>query len=84
MIEEGCLFHYFDDVQSHFPDDNDLKEVGIISYMGAPLVDQYMEDQTPESELKKKPSADDSGGYREKGSGRPTKRDRRNMDRFFG
>ena len=62
-----------------------IKVVGLLnSRVGAPLVDQYMEDQTPESELNRKPSIDDSGGFREKGSGRPTKRDRRNMDRFFG
>ena len=51
--------------------------------VGAKLVDQYMENLTPEEEILKlkRPRFPDFG-YREKGSGRPTKKERRIIDRF--
>ena len=51
--------------------------------MGAKLVADYMEDLTPKEEWER---VRDNGklGIRERGTGRPTKRDRREMDRFFG
>lgn len=51
--------------------------------VGAKLVPEYMEDKTPQSEWAL--VRDNRNlGKREQGSGRPTKRDRREMDRFFG
>lgn len=53
--------------------------------VGAKLVNQYMEDLTPEEEyqkieiIKKQPLA-----TRKKGMGRPTKKERRDMDDWFG
>jgi len=50
---------------------------------GAKLVSNYIEDLTPEDEklkIEMKPSF--TTGYREKGSGRPTKKERRSIDRL--
>ena len=51
--------------------------------MGAKLVPDFLEDMTPEEELEKLKSAQkqpiQTWG---KGQGRPTKRERRNMDKF--
>lgn len=53
--------------------------------MGAKLVPDFMKDLTPEAELEKlhlmKYNID---GYRHKGTGRPTKKERRNLDDFIG
>ncbi len=51
--------------------------------VGAKLVAQYIEDLTPEEEKLKLESAQ-SGGmvYRDKGTGRPTKKERRLLDRL--
>jgi ribosome-associated heat shock protein Hsp15 len=52
--------------------------------MGAKLVPDFMRDLTPEEELDKlhlmKFNID---GYRQKGAGRPTKKERRNLDDFI-
>ena len=75
---------------------NDIVQVrkGIIKYiykvrkiaekrMGAKLVVDFMQDVTPEEELAKLKSAQKQPiQTREKGQGRPTKRERRNMDKF--
>ena len=51
--------------------------------MGAKLVPDFLEDITPEEELAKLKSAQkQSIQTRKKGQGRPTKRERRNMDKF--
>ena len=51
--------------------------------MGAKLVPDFLEDMTPEEELEKLKSAQKQPiQTREKGQGRPTKRERRNMDKF--
>ena len=52
--------------------------------VSAKLVSNYIEDLTPEEE-KKKLDIRHSGmtGHREKGSGRPTKKERRNLDRLI-
>ena len=51
--------------------------------MGAKLVPDFLEDMTPEEELAKLKSAQKQPiQTREKGQGRPTKRERRNMDKF--
>lgn len=51
--------------------------------VGAKLVSEYLEDLTPESELYKLEMIRDAHtGYRRKGLGRPTKRERRIIDRF--
>jgi ribosome-associated heat shock protein Hsp15 len=51
--------------------------------LGAKLVDKYIEDLTPDEE-KIKLNIRDSIGiiYREKGTGRPTKKERRQIDRI--
>ncbi len=51
--------------------------------IGARLVSNYIEDLTPEEEkmkLELRPSF--ASGFREKGSGRPTKKERRSIDRL--
>jgi ribosome-associated heat shock protein Hsp15 len=51
------------------------------SRMGAPLVVQFLENQTPQEELDKKNMMRlNYTPYREKGSGRPTKKERRDLD----
>ena len=51
--------------------------------MGAKLVPDFLEDITPEEELAKLESSHKQPlQTREKGQGRPTKRERRNMDKF--
>ena len=51
--------------------------------VGAPMVKDYMEDQTPASEFQKpRDPYFHPIGPRPKGSGRPTKKDRRTIDRF--
>ena len=75
---------------------NDIVQVrkGVVKYlykvrknaekrMGAKLVPDFLEDITPEEELAKLKSAQKQPiQTREKGQGRPTKRERRNMDKF--
>ncbi len=51
------------------------------SRMGAALVPQYAEDRTPESELEKLHAPRETIVFqRDRGSGRPTKKDRRQLD----
>ena len=51
--------------------------------VSAKLVSQFINDITPESEKSKLINRELSGfAYREKGTGRPTKRDRRSIDRL--
>ena len=51
--------------------------------MGAKLVENFMQDLTPKEELAKLKSVQKQPlQTREKGQGRPTKRERRNMDKF--
>ncbi len=52
--------------------------------VGAKLVADYLEDITPDSELEKLEMARyASSGVRDRGTGRPTKRDRREIENFF-
>ena len=52
--------------------------------VGAPKVPEFMEDLTPPEEFAKARAATARGpGVRPKGSGRPTKRDRRILQSFF-
>ena len=51
--------------------------------VGAKLVHQYISDLTPEEEKNKLTASRLSFGYRPRGSGRPTKRDRRELDDFL-
>jgi ribosome-associated heat shock protein Hsp15 len=52
--------------------------------ISAKLVANYIEDLTPEEEKTKLIlSHNGPGSYRERGTGRPTKRERRNLDRFI-
>lgn len=62
-----------------------VKVIGLLDKrVGAKLVSGYAEDLTPESEYAKaREKSFASPGLRLKGSGRPTKKDRRKMDRFF-
>jgi ribosome-associated heat shock protein Hsp15 len=56
---------------------------GIESRVAAKMVHLYIEDITPEAEKAKLVNREIGGfGYRYKGTGRPTKRERRNIDRL--
>jgi len=48
--------------------------------VGAKIVDQYVEDITPEEELQKLKLQDDFFVKRDRGTGRPTKKERRLLD----
>jgi len=50
--------------------------------VGAKLVENYMEDVTPQEELDKLEMQDDFFVKREKGTGRPTKKERRELERL--
>jgi ribosome-associated heat shock protein Hsp15 len=53
--------------------------------VAAKMVNLYINDITPEIEKAKLMNRELAGfGYREKGTGRPTKRERRNIDRLKG
>lgn len=54
------------------------------SRLGAKLVPEYLENLTPPDELQKlDPSYQAFSIYRERGTGRPTKKERRSLDDFF-
>lgn len=56
----------------------------IESRVGAKLVQSYIEDLTPEEEkMKLEISHASRNGFRLKGTGRPTKKERRNLDRLI-
>ncbi len=51
--------------------------------VAAKLAPEYIEDMTPEEEkVKLKMKVSGSGGFRERGTGRPTKKERRDLDRL--
>ena len=54
--------------------------------VGPKLVERYLDDLTPEPEPKDRATILEDGPalVRERGTGRPTKRERREIDRFFG
>ncbi len=52
--------------------------------VGAKLVSQYMEDLTPEEEYRKMEVVKKQSGIRPPRTGRPTKRERRELDKWFG
>lgn len=55
------------------------------SRVGAKLVPQHLEDLTAPAEYEKqRAKVDAPSGYRPKGSGRPTKKERRVLGSFFG
>ncbi len=55
------------------------------SRVGAKLVPQYIKDQTPKEAFKHLELLKDAKNYyRKKGTGRPTKKDRRDLDEFLG
>ena len=61
-----------------------FKVLGLLEKrVGAKLVAEYVEDLTPKEEWERVRDYSKLG-TRERGTGRPTKRDRREMDRFFG
>ncbi len=61
------------------------KVTGLLSKrLSARLVKDYMEDVTPESELAKLDVRETFFISRDKGSGRPTKKERRTMDKLRG
>jgi ribosome-associated heat shock protein Hsp15 len=52
--------------------------------VGAKLVENYIKDITPETEIEKyKLYSISQATYRENGSGKPTKKDRRDLNEFF-
>jgi len=61
-----------------------FKVVGLLSNrVGAKLVPNYMEDLTPEEEIKKLELVNkDTFGRRPRGAGRPTKKERRIIDKL--
>lgn len=62
-----------------------LKVTGLLkNRVGAKLVSQYMEDLTPEAEYKKLEIIKRRDGFRPHGKGRPTKKERRELDEWFG
>jgi ribosome-associated heat shock protein Hsp15 len=61
-----------------------VKVLGFLEQrVGARKVPEFMEDVTPPAELQKKRQGAGPGGFRPKGTGRPTKRDRRILQSFF-
>ena len=55
------------------------------SRVGAKLVPQYIKDQTPKEAFKHLELLKDAKNYyRKKGTGRPTKKDRRDLEEFLG
>ncbi|MBE0678441.1 MAG: RNA-binding S4 domain-containing protein [Bacteroidales bacterium] len=52
--------------------------------VGAKLVTGYISDLTPEEEKNKLAASKTAFGYRPRGSGRPTKRERRDLEDFIG
>lgn len=52
--------------------------------VGAKLVDRFMEDLTPEEDYKTLELINRRTGIRERGAGRPTKKERRDLDQWFG
>lgn len=52
--------------------------------VGAKLVEQYIKDITPQEELDKLKMQDDFFVKRERGTGRPTKKERRTLDKLRG
>ena len=60
-----------------------VRAIGLLEKrIGAKLVSQYLEDLTPASEYSKPQQSFPTFGLRPKGSGRPTKKDRRRMQGF--
>ncbi|MDQ8196410.1 RNA-binding S4 domain-containing protein [Coraliomargarita sp. SDUM461004] len=53
--------------------------------IGAPLVPEHLDDQTPESEYEKaREKRANARVFSHKGSGRPTKKDRRDIEKLIG
>lgn len=52
--------------------------------VGAPLVSSFVTDLTPRDEMEKLQAGRMTNGVRPRGSGRPTKRERRELDDFLG
>ncbi|MEZ5019875.1 MAG: RNA-binding S4 domain-containing protein [Bacteroidetes bacterium] len=52
--------------------------------VGAPLVSSFITDMTPQEEKEKLQAGRMINGLRPRGSGRPTKRERRELDDFLG
>ena len=55
-----------------------------VSRIGAPLVINYITDVTPQEEKDKLVAGKAVNGLRPRGSGRPTKRERRELEDFMG
>jgi len=55
-----------------------------VSRVGAPLVSNYITDVTPPEEKDKLIAGKTVSGFRPRGSGRPTKRERRDLEDFMG
>jgi ribosome-associated heat shock protein Hsp15 len=78
-IEVGDLIEIKKDQVNMIVEVLDLLEKRV----GAPLVSKYMKDHTPEDEYNKRNILQNYGfEYRNRGLGRPTKRDRRTLNRF--
>lgn len=55
-----------------------------VSRIGAPLVSNYITDITPQEEKDKLIAGKAVNGFRPRGTGRPTKRERRELEDFMG
>ncbi len=61
-----------------------LKVIGLLkNRVGAKLVQDYMHDLTPDDEYKKLENISYNDGMRPHGKGRPTKKERRDLDNWF-
>ncbi len=62
-----------------------FKVLGLLKKrVGAKLVDQYLEDITPDVEYQKLELIKSKTSTRPRGTGRPTKKERRDLDTWFG
>lgn len=79
-IQEGMIIT----VQSG-PLTKTVKVTGLLEKrVGAKLVDQYMEDLTPDEEYQKLKMIKSQSGLGPIRKGRPTKKERRELDQWFG
>ncbi len=72
-------------IQVHWGPINRILKVKALlkNRVGAKLVSEYMEDMTPEEDYKTLELIKKRTGFRPHGTGRPTKKERRDLDQWF-